>query len=409
MLNNKIKLVITHPCELSQRWITYYCLDELCNDFDIEYWDCSAIVTAYTSGKMQYPIKRDYLVVIKSLQMFKALMERLPKDTVLITEIHYNQFTLEFHRIQSSFFPRYAHINFYANTQLHLSKRTEEPSRQNRSMLTEIVHKAVQRVEYYSYKLPKMQDLIWRLHHYRDPDYTEKAAIRKIGKWYKGVWGMSSAKGSKRRINHPDYEQYLKDKDFANLTRNVVFVDNFFPYHPEISYCERELDVESVAQSYYSSLNAFFDKLEQTYNCHVVIAAHPSSIFNGNPFDGRKIYYGETSSLIRDCEMVCMHTSNAFSYVVLYNKPVALLYNKAFKQAHFQMQRLEYCSEQFSLPLINTDNKDINLTKIFNQVNADIRNNYINDYLADEKLSANNAELITRYLVEFHEQLLRSN
>jgi len=409
MLKDKIKLVITHPCELSQRWITYYCLDELCKVFDVEYWDCSAIVTAYTSGKMQYPVMRDYLVVIDSMKKFKSLMMQLPKDTILITEIHYNQYTLDIHRIQSQCFPNYAHINFYANTQLHLSQRSEEPSTQNQSILTDKVKQVIKRVEQYSYKFPLVQDVIWTLCHFKDKDYKEQAAIRKISKWYKGVWGLSSAKGSKRRINHPDYEQYLKDRDGVKPTRDIVFVDNFFPYHPEIAYCEKGLDIKSIAQSYYASLNAFFDKLEQTYSCQVVIAAHPSSIFAENPFEGRKVCYGETSSLIRDCQMVCMHTSNAFSYVVLYNKPVALICNAAFSQAHFQMQRLVYCGKQFSLPIIDIDNSDLNLSTIFNKVRADIRNNYIYNYLADEKMSANNSVLITGYLKEFHEQLIHKD
>ena len=404
MSKDKIKLVITHPCELSQRWVSYYCLDELCKNFDVEYWDCSAIVTAYTSGKMQYPIKRDYLVVIDSLKMFKSVMRQLPKDTILITEIHYNQYTLDIHRIQSTYFPTYAHINFYANTQMHLSERLKNGkfvSVRKKSKIKTALGAVRNRLT----KNPLISDIDYILCHFTEKNFKEQFAIRKISKWYKFVWELSSANGSLHRINHPDYEQYLRDRENANPSRTIVFIDNYFPFHPEIAYCEPDIDVSHVAQEYYSSLNKFFDKLEKIYNCHVVIAAHPSSIFKTNPFGGRKLFMGETSSLIRDCQMVCMHTSNAFSYVVLYNKPVALITNTAYRRARFQMQRLAYCGDNFSIPVIDID-EELDLSRIFNEVNTGIRKKYISDYLADETLKANNAELITKYLIEFHDWLI---
>ena len=409
MSNDNIKLVITHPCELSQRWISYYCLDELNKDFDIEYWDCSAIVTAYTSGKMQYPVKRDYLVVIDSMKMFKSLMMQLPKDTILITEIHYNQYTLDIHRIQSSCFPNYAHINFYANTQLHLSHRNRDSKVTTQPAHSYIVQGMINMIRKCIYKFPLLQDVSWYLLHHKDDNFQEQDAKRKICKWYGMVWELSSAHGSSHRINHPDYEQYLIDKDQAKPTDDIVFVDNYFPFHPEIAYCEQDLDVQRVAELYFSSLNSFFDKLEKTYNCHVVIAAHPSSIFRNNPFAGRKIYYGVTSTLIRDCRMVCMHTSNAFSYVVLYNKPVSLITNTAFAQAHFQVERLAYCGRSFALPIIDIDNSVLDVENIFNYVSENVRKKYVSDYLADETMKSTNAELIRRHLMDFHDWLICNN
>ena len=87
-----------------------------------------------------------------------------------------------------------------------------------------------------------------------------------------------------------------------------------------------------LAPLFYGSLNSFFSKVEQHFGCKVVIAAHPSSVYTNNPFDGRDIIYNKTCELIKDCTAVCMHTSNALSYAILFNKPLALLTNKAFNK-----------------------------------------------------------------------------
>ena len=43
-VNERIKLVVIMHSELVQRWLDYFCLDALNEDFDLEYWDCSDFV-----------------------------------------------------------------------------------------------------------------------------------------------------------------------------------------------------------------------------------------------------------------------------------------------------------------------------------------------------------------------------
>ena len=160
------------------------------------------------------------------------------------------------------------------------------------------------------------------------------------------------------RINHPDYEVYqkvAKDSTDNNLSNYVVYVDNFFPFHPDILNRDSHVDPIRLAPLFYSSLNAFFSKVERHYGCKVVIAAHPSSVYTNNPFDDRDIIYNKTCELIKNCTAVCMHTSNALSYAILFNKPLALLTNKAFQQAQLEFMRLENISSMLSMKLINTD------------------------------------------------------
>ena len=221
---------------------------------------------------------------------------------------------------------------------------------------------------------------------------------------------FSSRYSSDRRyqINHPDYEVYQKvAKDTTNDSSNyVVYVDNFFPFHPDIQNRDSNVDPFRLAPLFYTSLNSFFSKVEQHYGCKVVIAAHPSSVYINNPFDDRDIIYNKTCELIKNCTAVCMHTSNALSYAILFNKPLALLTNKAFQQARLESMRLENISNMLSMELINTDIVcDINY--VFNYVSKDFTEFYKKEYLIADP-NKTNAELFVEYFNLLYKTIYQS-
>ena len=363
----KIKIIFVHPSQLSERWLNYYHLDELQNAFDIEYWDCSALANPnFKAKEMQ---ERPYLQVIKNIGDFKENINRISKDSLIVNDLHANVANYPLYMNIAKRFNHRIYFDFFANTQgVHKSKLFSKLATSN------------------------LKDLICYI------------LIRRKFHFY--VFSSRYSSDGRYRINHPDFEVYqkvAKDSINNNLSNYVVYVDNFFPFHPDILNRDPHVDPTRLAPLFYGSLNSFFSKVEQHFGCKVVIAAHPSSVYTNNPFDGRDIIYNKTCELIKDCTAVCMHTSNALSYAILFNKPLALLTNKAFQQARLEFMRLENISNMLSMKLINTDSVD-DINYVFNHVSKDFTEFYKKEYLiADPKKT--NAELFVEYFKLVHDCL----
>lgn len=398
MNDNRIKLVITHPSQLSERWVNYYCLNELSKVFDVEFWDCSAL--AYPSFTVAHPLTPGYLRVIHTLQEFEDNMKRLPKDTVLITEVHHNSKTYPFHKIQGHYFPHFAYIWFYGNDIDRVFVEGNYTLKDRR----------ISGIKGALYQSNILRNLIKWLFHHKDADYQESRMTNKCKDSYTDCYSMSCVGTSAHRVNHPDFEQYLKVKEESSRLIQepyIVFVDDYYPYHPEAHICDGENE-DAVAEAYHKTMNEFFDYVEKQYQCKVVIAAHPyANYLDYNPFNGREVYYGKTAPLIRDSQSVCIHCSNAFSYVALFDKPVAFITNEALDKSNIGSATHMY-SEKFKMPIILTDGINSYPNPLFVKMDADLRKKYIMDYLGDIDLPQPNSVLIQKYLKEFHDQLVNT-
>ncbi len=98
-----IKVVIIMHSELTQRWLDYFCLDTLTEHFDLEYWDCSDFVLPGFHFDKQ--IERDYVKKIHTNYEFWQNLRRLPKDTLISNDVHFNKTNYIFHRLLSHYFP----------------------------------------------------------------------------------------------------------------------------------------------------------------------------------------------------------------------------------------------------------------------------------------------------------------
>lgn len=394
-MENKIKLVITHPSQLSERWVNYYCLEELTKVFDVEFWDCSAL--AYPSFTVAHPLSPDYLRVIHTLKEFAEKMMNLPKDTVLITEVHHNAKTYQFHKIQGHHFPHYAHINFYGND-IDRIWEDEKLSQQERKL---------KGIKSFLYQSKLIRDFSKWLFHHRDANYHDNKMKAKCADCYKMCFSLSCVGSSDHRINHPDFEQYLAVKELPRLIKEpyIVFIDDYYPYHPECRLYNGD-DVDVIAKVYHNTMNEFFEFVESQFQCKVVIAAHPyANYLENNPFNGRNVFYGKTAQLIKDCKAVCMHCSNAFSYVTLFDKPIAFITNAALDISNIGSGTHIY-SQKFEMPTVYTDNHSKYPHPIFMKVNLDLRIKYIKDYLGNIDYPQLNSKLIQKYIREFHEILI---
>ena len=123
-------------------------------------------------------------------------------------------------------------------------------------------------------------------------------------------------------VNLNDYDNYLEEaKNEKRLLGNkyCVFLDQDFISHPDrkvLGYKELNSD------HYYSTINKFFDNIEDQFGCEVVVAASPKSEYKNNVFGGRKIFEGNTNKLIKYCLFSIAVTSTAVSYPVCYKKPI---------------------------------------------------------------------------------------
>lgn len=399
---NKIKLIITHPSQLFDRWIKYYCMDELAQVFDLEYWDCSLIVTP--SYIVPNPLSRPYLHVIHSIREFEDKISKFPKDTVLITEVYQCAENYKFHKIQSKYFPNILHFNFYGNTvtQIDLDETctidsVPQPRKRHNSIKSIL------------YKNDIIRALIKWIFHPKGRNFIQLYLDDKCRKIYTQCTEVSCVKNDSQRINHPDFETYLFIKDEPRLIpyKYAVFIDTFFPYHSESYLGEAiPLNIDEIAQKYYKSLNTYFQQVESKLGVPVVIAAHPYANYNeNNPFENREVFYYQTARLIKDCEVVCIHGSNAFSYVALYNKPVEIIINSAIQGTYFG-NFAEQTAAKLHLPIYDTD-KCLSVVPSFEKINNGLRIKYIDKYLGDINTQKSNKELLIEYIKDYHNKTLQ--
>lgn len=201
-------------------------------------------------------------------------------------------------------------------------------------------------------------------------------------------------------INHPDYEEYLKTTKQIDCSDDyIVFLDEFFPYHPDILY-RFGVDIKSCASSYYKKLNDFFSVLECTLNKDVVIAAHPKSNYIGNEFGNRKIIRGCTAKLVRQAALVVLHSSTSLSFAILNEKPVLIISCSEYRKLprrirYFQKEQAEVINEK----VVDIDKCALSDLNLF-EMDFSARNSYKMKYLTSlDTCNKTNNEIIYSKLI----------
>jgi hypothetical protein len=364
----KRNLCIIESTVLTKRWEHYYCLDTLINYFNVTYLDCSSITQPSFHSTTE--ITSFYVVKVKSKKHLSTILKELPKDIIVVCNIHIYPANFWIHRIIASKTRHIIHVNFFTqNDTEHLSK----------------FQKIIRKFEPERF----VKILFWKMYSIMYDSIT-----------------ISCNPDVKRfRINHPDYEAYLQDSlslsTESDLPPYIVYLDNFFPYHPEIEDRERNFYPKEIAGPFYESINKFFSRIESETGYSVIIAAHPTSSYPKNPFGGRKIFINKSSQLVKNARAVVMHTSNTLSLVVLYNKPVALLTNEFYQKATIEQRRLQTISERYRLPIIDTDDESKSF-KDFSKMDETLRQEYILNLTDGENKC--NAERFVDYYNKIYEE-----
>jgi hypothetical protein len=199
---------------------------------------------------------------------------------------------------------------------------------------------------------------------------------------YKQVLSSSNFSNFDIRINHPDYEMYIEDNQSIINEEYIVFLDVYYPLHPDLKYFYKFKMTSSI--EYQDLMNDFFDFIENKYSKKVIIAAHPKSDYSGDEFGGRLIIKNKTNTLVKHALHVISHESNTLSYIVLSNKSFAFVYPDSYRKLKPLMNYMKALANYCSMPLYNLDKCDWNEIK-FKTLKQNIREKYIYNFLTSEE------------------------
>ena len=400
----KKKVVIMVSAPLTTRWASYFCTDDLCKHFDLEYWDCSLVAYPAFKGRA---LERDYVRTPKTTTEFEQMLKALPKDTLIVSDIHLVKQNYDFHKLVSRYFKNRIYVDFWSNLLSKMDEPTEAPKPEKRSLKQRL------------YQIGWLQVLIKFIRYKGDARfkqfyafYKEERDINKSLREEKACENLytnhifTCLPHQKYSINHPDYEKYLALQGGKRLIKEpyIVFIDQYYPYHPDFKEVNSEMDCEQLARWYYPSMNHFFDVVEKQTGMKVVIAAHPIADYSQNPYGGRDIYLYKTAELIRDCEYVCMHHSFSISFVALYDKPVCFIANKAVRGSGLCYNGIHGMAKTMNMPIIDSDRIDEYKDSVFTKIPNERRDLYNNCFF-DLNENKHNSELLVMHLNKIYKEI----
>jgi hypothetical protein len=151
--------------------------------------------------------------------------------------------------------------------------------------------------------------------------------------FYAGRVSLSSSIRSQNKINInlSDYDSFILSQSSYFVKHNykyAVFLDINITNHNDDLILKNDRINSKV---YFDELNNFFDVVEKKFSLRIIIAAHPTSNYDFNPFKGRDIVYMQTSEIVKFAEFVITHHSTSISFAILNKKPIIFVYSNEIK------------------------------------------------------------------------------
>lgn len=348
-------IVIDHEPLTVRRQQIFHMEEFLAAGFELEHWDMSQ----YFFSGMQLPntLQKPYGRSVSSLgELEKLLQEQSVNQTLFVVEIFNRWCNRAVFRLLHRYGCFSVKIELYSTATLD-----ELPCWQRVSLSSpkQIACGVIHRFENILYRIYQ------RYYRFRPYQYYIRSGCKIAADLY---------------INHPDWEQYMAVRSETSRPQSpyAVFLDEYFPLHPDLQYFLRQNGVG--AEGYQRSMNRFFEQVEQRYGVEVVIAAHPKSDYDERTFRGRRIVKCQTVGLVRDSSMVLMHSSAAFAFAVLFDKPVTLLATRGYRRSRRQYQHLCRLSRLSGLPIVDVDGL-VDWSLVGCRLDSSVRERYIYDYL----------------------------
>lgn len=201
-------------------------------------------------------------------------------------------------------------------------------------------------------------------------------------------------------INSFDYEytcRLQEQPDIPDLEfgRFAVFLDQYYPYHPDIRIDKGKTLTPS---QYYNSLNQFFNHIEKILGMEVVIAAHPKAVYQNHEFGNRKLYKYYTAELVKASGLVIAHDSMSISFAILYHRPLILCYTSEFlRMGRSTMPWMRKIAKQLKCPLIPLDDEyELALPLVNERAYAKYKYSYLTSKMSEYQ---SNIDIITNALL----------
>lgn len=290
------------------------------NGFDVQVWDLSKIMHPEIA---KIPVAQNNSIIHLS-KIFpnwndvKENISKRSKDSFLICLIGYEYGSYPLYRAMSKKRIPYAVLMSNALPQIDQNKRDNIFKRLKNASLLDIINYVYQ-------KLP--HNLIG----------VSSASVVLAG----GKASLNSSYPVNKNteilwLHTLDYDIFLNnsEKSTHEEQKIAVFLDEFLPFHPD--FIRMGIEPPERAEEYYPKLNRFFDAMEQNDNVKVVIAAHPRSDYEIRPdyFNGRTVIKNRTSSLIKKCESVIIHSSTSINFPIIYNKPLIFITSNSLRKGY---------------------------------------------------------------------------
>ena len=188
-------------------------------------------------------------------------------------------------------------------------------------------------------------------------------------------------------INSRDYDTYLEymkePAQFVSSAKTCVFMDEDFINHPDYFL----FGIEPLNHAdYVSSMNSFFDYVEEKTGLAVVIAAHPKSRFSAenHPYGERTFKKGKTLQLVHESKMVIAHSSTSINFPVLFRKPIVLAVTSEMKN-RFMYNDVKTFARVLGLTPVYLDSADgVNALEIELERHIDYEN-YLYKYVMNKE------------------------
>lgn len=135
-----------------------------------------------------------------------------------------------------------------------------------------------------------------------------------------------------------DYERFLTKEKYENNSKPYcVFLDQYFPFHPDLK-TEIGFDfTEEDKQKFVSDMNKVFNHIRNNYNLEIIIAAHPRANYNDKKdlYPDVTIEYGKTAELIKGASLVVANFSNSIMFAVMTNVPIIIVNSSVIQKCNY--------------------------------------------------------------------------
>lgn len=316
---NKIIFFITSP--FNQRDYKRFGIEILqANGFEVEVWDFTPFLKpeVWNQVVVPDPINWDKCIPISSLGDIKSAASGITSDTFVVCMIGYSFGTFSVYKILSK--NKLPYCVFMANAlppPNNEKKVLDLLHRIGNTTFGQIIDNLFLRIPYNWLGVRPATIILAggsASTHYKYP----------IDKKTEILW-----------LHTLDYDIYLDELKVAVETDDelCVFLDEYLPFHPD--YIHSGLSVPAISDEYYPNLCKFFDFIENKYNVHVVIAAHPRSKYEEHPdyFGGRPVIRGKTVELVRKSKFIIAHSSTSINFAVLFHKPMIFITSNRLKES----------------------------------------------------------------------------